>query len=270
VTPGEDHRAIADSLKSGELRAIWLGALSLRSPHFAELRALARALAATTGATFGELAEGGNAAGAYLAGVLPHRGAGGVVRERPGADARSMLERPLAGYLLLNCEPWADAAQPAALETLAHARSVVAITPYASAEMRRVAHVLLPSGTFAEGSGTYVSLEGRWQSQTGVARPLGASRPAWKILRVLGNLLQLTGFDYDSSEQVRDELRSRLAELDSYELPEPGESPQSAAASIEPVLDLGMYQVDPVLRRAPSLRRTADGRLVSTAYGAAS
>jgi NADH-quinone oxidoreductase subunit G len=181
-----------------------------------------------------------------------------------------MLERPLAGYLLLNCEPWADAAQSAALETLARARSIVAITPFASAEMRRVAHVLLPAGSYAESSGTYVSLEGRWQSQTGVAKALGASRPAWKILRVLGNLLDIAGFEYESSEQVRDELKARLAAADSYELATPPEAGQWAEAGSEPVIDLGMYQVDPVLRRAPSLRRTLDGRVVSTVYGAAS
>jgi len=263
----QGHRALADMLKTGKRRAIWLGALALRSSRFGELRALARALAAATGASIGELAEGGNAAGAYLAGVLPHRGPGGVARANIGLDARAMLERPLAGYLLLNSEPWADAAQATALDTLARARDVVAITPFASAEMRRVAQVLLPSGTFAESSGTYVSLEGRWQSQTGVARLLGAARPAWKILRVLGNLLQLTGFDYESSEQACDELKARLARTEaSAGSPSAGSWEWSAVKS-EPVIDLGMYQVDPVLRRANSLRRTADGRVVSMVYG---
>ncbi|MGA8707472.1 MAG: NADH-quinone oxidoreductase subunit NuoG [Steroidobacteraceae bacterium] len=266
----DSHRAIAEGLKTGAHRAIWLGALALRSTHYSELRALGRELAVATGASLGELAEGGNAAGAYLAGVLPHRGPAGIARAAAGADARAMLERPLAGYLLLHCEPWADSAQAAALETLARARSVVAVTPYASAEMRRVAHVLLPAGSFAESSGTYVSLEGRWQSQSGVARALGASRPAWKILRVLGNLLQLSGFDYESSEQVRDELRARLSAADSYEIATPPDTGHWASANTEPVIDLGMYQIDPVLRRAPSLRRTADGRVVSTVYGAAS
>jgi NADH-quinone oxidoreductase subunit G len=270
VVAEDAHRAIADTLKTGERRAIWLGALALRSSHFSELRALARELAIATSATVGELAEGGNAAGAALAGALPHRAPGGAARAKAGANARVMLERPLAGYLLLNCEPWADAAQSAALETLARARSIVAITPFASAEMRRVAHVLLPAGSYAESSGTYVSLEGRWQSQTGVAKALGASRPAWKILRVLGNLLDIAGFEYESSEQVRDELKARLAAADSYELATPPEAGQWAEAGSEPVIDLGMYQVDPVLRRAPSLRRTLDGRVVSTVYGAAS
>jgi NADH-quinone oxidoreductase subunit G len=266
----DSHRAVAESLSSGARRAIWLGALALRSSHYSELRALARALAVATGAALGELAEGGNAAGAYLAGVLPHRVPGGAARERGGLDARAMLERPLAGYLLLHCEPWADSAQPGALETLARARSVVAVTPFASPEMRRVAHVLLPAGTFAETSGTYVSLEGRWQSQGGVARALGASRPAWKILRVLGNLLNLAGFEYESSEQVRDELKARLSAADSYEVAMPPDGADWGSAGTEPVIDLGMYQIDPVLRRAPSLRRTADGRIVSAVYGAAS
>jgi NADH-quinone oxidoreductase subunit G len=178
IAPEDSHRAIADSLKTGTRRAIWLGALSLRSARYSELRALARALSTATGAVFGELAEGGNAAGAHLAGVLPHRDVGGVARATPGADTRAMLDGALAGYLLLNCEPWADAAQPGALEALAKSR-VVAVTPYASAAMKRVAQVLLPAGSFAETSGTYVNLEGRWQSYGGVARPLGAARPAW-------------------------------------------------------------------------------------------
>ena len=267
VTVDAGHRALADSLKAANKRAIWLGALALRSSHFSELRALARALAAATGASIGELAEGGNAAGAHLAGVLPHRGAAGAPRAIVGLDARAMLERPLTGYLLLHCEPWADAAQTAVLETLARSHGVVAITPYASAEMRRVAHVLLPAGTFAESSGTYVSLEGRWQSQSGVARLLGAARPAWKILRVLGNLLNLSGFDYESSEQVRDELKARIA-LEPPRGAAPASEGRWGSGTNEPVIDLGMYQIDPVLRRAPSLRRTADGRIVSAVYGA--
>jgi len=270
VSVEDRHRALADSLKSGSRRAIWLGALALRSSHYSELRALARALAAVTGASLGELAEGGNASGAYLAGVLPYRGTAGTPRAPGGLDARAMLERPLAGYLLVHCEPWADAAQSSVIETLARSHGVVAVTPYASAEMRRVAQVLLPAGSFAESSGSYVSLEGRWQSQAGVATPLGAARPAWKILRVLGNLLNLAGFDYQSSEQVRDELKARLAAEPPAGTAAPASEIHWAAASLEPVLDLGMYQIDPILRRAPSLRRTADGRIASTLYGAAS
>ena len=274
--PAAAHRAIAKALKSGTRRAIWLGALSLRSGHYSELRALGRALAAATGASFGELAEGGNAAGAYLAGVLPHRGPAGLARASTGLDARRMLEQTLPAYLIMHCEPWADAVLPGALDTLAKSGAVVAVSAFASAEMKRVAQVLLPAGTFAETAGTYVSLEGRWQSQSGAAKPLGAARPAWKILRVLGNLLDLPAFDYQSSEQVRDELKARLeaaaatagagAALEPFMRAVPW-----PAARLESVIDLGMYEIDPVLRRARALRRTVDGRAASLVYaGAAS
>jgi NADH-quinone oxidoreductase subunit G len=274
--PAAAHRAIAKALQSGTRRAIWLGALSLRSGHYSELRALARALGAATGASFGELAEGGNAAGAYLAGVLPHRGPAGLARASTGLDARRMLEQSLPAYLIMHCEPWADAALPGALDTLAKSGAVVAVSAFASAEMKRVAQVLLPAGTFAETAGTYVSLEGRWQSQSGAAKPLGAARPAWKILRVLGNLLDLPAFDYQSSEQVRDELKARLQAAPSTAgAPSTFEPFLSAtpwpAARTQSVIDLGMYEIDPVLRRARALRRTVDGRAPSLVYaGAAS
>jgi NADH-quinone oxidoreductase subunit G len=272
--PAAAHRAIAKALKSGTRRAIWLGALSLRSGHYSELRALGRALAAATGASFGELAEGGNAAGAYLAGVLPHRGPAALARASTGLDARRMLEQTLPAYLIMHCEPWADAVLPGALDTLAKSGAVVAVSAFASAEMKRVAQVLLPAGTFAETAGTYVSLEGRWQSQSGAAKPLGAARPAWKILRVLGNLLDLPAFDYQSSEQVRDELKARLeaaaatagagAALEPFMRAVPW-----PAARLESVIDLGMYEIDPVLRRARALRRTVDGRAASLVYAGA-
>jgi NADH-quinone oxidoreductase subunit G len=262
------HRAIAQALKSGARRAIWLGALAVRSARYSELRALARALAAATGASYGELAEGGNAAGAYLAGVLPHRGPAGVARSSPGRDARAMLEQTLPGYLLLHCEPWADAVLPGALNTLAKSRAVVAVGAFASPEMKRVAQILLPAGTFAETAGTYVSLEGRWQSQSGAARPLGGARPAWKILRVLGNLLDLPAFEYQSSEQVRDELKAHLEAAPSALESAPSGASWPAARA-ESIGDIGMYEIDPVLRRARALHRTLDGRTAPALYAGA-
>ena len=252
-TPDDAQRALAASLRSGERRALWLGALAINHARYAELRSLARALAAATDACFGELAEGSNAAGASLAGAVPHREIGGRPRSTTGLDARRMLEQPLAGYLLFGVEPWADAPQTPAAKTLSAAGCVVAITPYVSETLKQVAHVLLPAGTFAETSGTYVNLEGRWQSFAGAAKPLGGARPGWKVLRVLGNLLDLQGFDYQSSEQVRDELLAacEAAPKQGYES---SYAPASAAA--ETVLATPMYQTDPLVRRAASLQRT--------------
>jgi len=261
VIPSARHRELAAALCSGERRAIWLGALAARSSRYSELRALARALAEVSGASFGELAEGGNAAGACLAGVLPHRGVGGIARPRVGSSARQMLEQALPAYLLLNVEPWADAALPQALATLARAHCVVAVGAYASEEMKRAAHVLLPAATFAETPGTYVNLEGRWQSQEAAARPLGSCRPAWKILRVLGNLLKLADFEYQSSGAVRDELKRRLEATPQPELPPPAALQPATTEALTPEInDFPMYQVDPVLRRSAPLQRTRDGR----------
>jgi NADH-quinone oxidoreductase subunit G len=118
--------------------------------------------------------------------------------------------------------------------------------------------VILPSAVFAETSGTWVNVEGRWQSVAGVARPAGESRPGWKILRVLGNLLGLAGFDYTSSEDVRDELQRELA---GYAGGVAATSPFAPGrlAAMDVTRDVGIYRVDAVVRRSAPLQATADG-----------
>jgi NADH-quinone oxidoreductase subunit G len=260
----ERHRAIAMALRGGERRAVWLGALALRHGAFADLRALAAALAGITGGTFGVLAEGSNAAGAYLAGAVPHRLAGGRASSAPGLSAWQMLQAPLSTYVLFGVEPWEDALDRECVRTLAAARRVVAITPFASAALREVAHVLLPMGTFAETYGTYVNFEGRWQSFAGAATPLGEARPGWKVLRVLGNALGLQAFEYQSAEEVRDEVHRACIEplATAYAGRLEPASPGHSAA----VVDVPMYHVDALVRRAPSLQRTRQGRAAPAIY----
>jgi len=265
---GESHRAAAAALVSGEKRAVWLGALALRHPAYADLRALGAALAELTGASFGELAEGGNAAGAYLAGAVPHREAAGKPATRTGLSAPDMLRGALQAYVLFGgVEPWVDALDIDSASSLAKAQFIVAVTPFANDRLREVAHVLLPVGTFAETSGTYVNLEGLWQSQAGAATPVGEARPGWKVLRVLGNLFGFPGFEYQSSEEAREELRRLCGGLSiggyagSHRV-EPGGSAQGAPT----VMDLSMYQVDAVVRRAPSLQKTREGRALAVTY----
>jgi NADH-quinone oxidoreductase subunit G len=263
------HRAVAETLLGGERRAVWLGALAGRHGAFADLRALAAALAALTGASLGRIAEGGNAAGAYLAGAVPHREAGGRSVAQPGLTARALLAQPLRAYLLLGAlEPALDTLDPESLRTLARAEFVAAITPFASAELRSCAHVMLPMGTFAESSGTYVNCEGRWQSQPGAAAPLGAARPGWKVLRVLGNLLGLEGCDYDSSEQVLAEVRRACAALTpaGYSGTHAVALDSRAGAGDGGLIDVPMYQTDALVRRAPSLQRTREGRAAAASY----
>ncbi|HEY2274227.1 MAG TPA: NADH-quinone oxidoreductase subunit NuoG [Steroidobacteraceae bacterium] len=270
---GAEHRAVASALLSGEQRAVWIGALALRHPQLADLRALAAALAQLAGASFGVLAEGGNGAGAYLAGAVPHREAGGKPVAQPGLTARDMLQKPLKACVLVGgVEPSIDALDPDSASVFARTGLVVALTPFVSEELRRIAHVLLPIGTFAETSGTYVNCEGLWQSQTGAAAPLGEARPGWKVLRVLGNLLDLPGFEYQTSEEVREELRglcARSAAQDyrgAHAVTPAGAASAAAAAGEVRVVDVPMYQTDALVRRAPSLQKTREGRTGPAIY----
>ena len=227
---------------------------------------MAAGIAAATGASLGVLAEGGNAAGAYLAGAVPHRDAAGLKSGTVGKNARELLTQTQKAYLLFGgVEPWADALGADATKALGSASFVVAATPYADDALKAVAHVLLPISTFVETSGTYVNLEGLWQSFAGAARPLGEARPGWKVLRVLGNLAGVVDFDYQSSEEVREELRLRCADIaaSSYQ----GSHEAKVSAQDVRVVDVPMYSVDAILRRAPSLQRTREGKGGPVAYG---
>jgi NADH-quinone oxidoreductase subunit G len=265
----DEHRSAARALLAGEQRALWLGALAARHPAFVDLRALAAAVAELAGASLGRLAEGGNGVGAWLAGAVPHREAGGRPVADPGLSARAMLERPLRAYVLLGgIEPSLDALAADSPGVLARAELVVALTPFASEELKHIAHVLLPIGTFAETSGTYVNCEGLWQSQAGAATPVGEARPGWKVLRVLGTLLDLPGFEYQSSEEVREELRAACADLEprGYRGVHPVAPAAAGQGGAVHVVDVPMYQVDALVRRAPALQKTREGRAAATTY----
>jgi NADH-quinone oxidoreductase subunit G len=181
-----------------------------------------------------------------------------------------MLAAKLPVYVLVGAlEPEHDLAESAlAQDALRSARSVIAITPYASESLKALATVLLPMAAFAETSGTYVSLEGRWQSQRAAARAPGEARPGWKILRVLGNLCDLAGFDYESSEDVRDDLQSLIeSRAGSAVTPQVLTEHQPPIAAIKEAaqidlgeLDIPMYDIDAVLRRSPALQATGTAR----------
>jgi NADH-quinone oxidoreductase subunit G len=251
---GEAQKAIVESLSGGRA-AILLGAMALRHSHFADIRAAAARLAAKTGATLGFLPDGGNAAGVALAGALPHRLPGGKPDPKAGLDLARMLESPLAACVLFGgIEPAKDIGRAGAETALAACRRVIAVTPYADPSILAFAQLLLPMGSFAETSGSYVNVEGRWQEFQGCAHPVGESRPGWKILRVLGNLLGLPGFDYESSAGVLAELRSLAADA-SYD----GRFSTSREFKAErrgSTASVPIYGVDALVRRAPALQRT--------------
>ena len=249
VQPGQDASRIAASLLRGERKAVLLGNAAAQHPQASQLLAWAQWIAEKTGASCGYLGEAANAVGAQLVGAMPGPG---------GLNAGQMLSQPMKALLLLNVEPVLDAADAAAArEAMQGAGLVVAMSPFRDAGVDN-ADVLLPIAPFTETSGTFVNAEGRVQSFTGVVRPLGETRPAWKVLRVLGNLLGLQGFDHDSPEAVcrealGDEVAPRLSNAAAVSplLPAPG-------TGLHRVADVPIYATDMMVRRAESLQRTAD------------
>jgi NADH-quinone oxidoreductase subunit G len=248
---------IRESLAQADQALVLLGTLAGRDPRFAEIRQLASRLAESTGARLGFLSEGPNSAGLALAGVLPHRLPGGARVAQPGRNAQQMQAEPPATLLLFGIEPGLDCANPSgARQMLREAGQVVVITQYLSDELREHADVLLPMGTFAETAGSFVNVEGRWQSFGGVARPVGESRPGWKVLRVLGNLLRLPDCDYLSADSVTEEARAAIGQLQADNAIGAGELPEPASS--EPAGELPMYGIDALVRRAPALQQTGE------------
>lgn len=239
---------IAATLLSGDA-GVFLGNTASYHPEASRLHALAQWIAEQTSADFGHLTEAANTVGGYLANAIPANNAKPVFAEGKKA------------YVVLHAEPALDTANPARAEkALAEADMVVVMSPFKhSAEY---ADVLLPVSPFTETAGTFVSCEGRVQSFHGVVKPLGDTRPAWKVLRVLGNLLGLDNFNYETSEAIRDEVlggNDVIAKLNNISALKPTLESVSEAG-LERVADVAIYSTDAIVRRAESLQKTADAR----------
>ncbi|MDP2325407.1 MAG: molybdopterin-dependent oxidoreductase, partial [Gammaproteobacteria bacterium] len=262
-SPDTEVSAILGQLRGAERAVVLLGQMAGRHPRLADLRQAAGELARQYSARIGYVSEGANSAGLALAGVLPHRGPGGVPVAKAGRNLVEMLTQPLAGLLLLNIEPEHDLAEGgAAVTALQSAGFVVALTPYLSPALAAHADVVLPVGTFAETAGTFVNCEGRWQSFSGVATPVGASRPAWKVLRVLGNLLNIPDFDYNSAEEISAAVQAVSAAVQPDNTVTATAIPPAATAVDIVVgdLEVPMYGADGIVRRAAALQMTREAR----------
>ena len=249
--PDDAARRIATSLSSGQRVALFLGNLAQHHPAAAQLQFLAQQLAGLLGATFGFLGEAANSVGGYLAVAVP----------QSGLNAQAMFAQPRKAYVLLGVEPELDCANPAqAVAALKQAEFTVALSPYQHGALD-YAHALLPVSPFTETSGTFVSTEGRVQTFNGVVLPLAETRPAWKVLRVLGNLLGIGGFDYDSSEAVAKDVvgDGNIAARLNNKLAAAPAAASTAAAGIERIGEVPSYQADAIVRRAPALQHTRDG-----------
>ena len=251
-------KAIADTLLSGERKAVLIGNAAIQHPQAATLLSLANWIGEQTGATVGVLSAAANSVGAQLVNARPGQG---------GRTAAQLLnDQPAKALLLLNTDPVLDGANAAAAKKAINAAEmVVVLTPFKTGPVVEFADVLLPTAPFTETSGSFVNAEGRLQSFVGVAKARGETRPGWKILRVLGNLLSLQGFDFDSSEQVRTaalgsslDLANRLGNTVSAQ--SAAAAPVQAAQGLERLTTVPIYATDALVRRATSLQLTRDGR----------
>ncbi|WP_332826645.1 NADH-quinone oxidoreductase subunit NuoG [Ramlibacter sp.] len=245
-------KAIAASLLSGERKAIFLGNAAAHHPTATSLLALAQWIGEQTGASVGFLGEAANTVGAQLVGALPGEG---------GLNAGQMLAGGLKALFLLNTEPEFDSAAGARAKALGQgAGMVVTLSPFKA--NLDISDVLLPIAPWTETPGTFVNAEGRVQSFHAVVKPLGEARPAWKVLRVLGNMLGLQGFEFESANEV---LVAARGAADAQQPMVQGSllSNRTAKAAwlgdteARPV-SAAIYQLDGIVRRAPSLQLTAD------------
>jgi NADH-quinone oxidoreductase subunit G len=265
-------RSIAVSLINNSPASIFLGNLTQHHPQYSVIHVLAQHIAQISEASFGVLGEAANSVGGYLAGAVPVSSSFGA-SSNGGYNASQMLRMnvraptiaPCQAYVLLNLEPELDAYNPQdAMKTLDAAELVVMMSTYKIGASTCVdyADVMLPIAPFTETSGTFINTEGRAQSFNGVVAPLGDTRPAWKILRVLGNLLQLEGFDFETPEQVYAEvippgtdirklLDNKLKSFTVSEL-------KQENYGIQRIGEVPIYQTDPIVRRAESLQLTHD------------
>ena len=236
---------IAKSLLKGERKAILLGNAAAHHSNASSLLALAHWIGQQTGATVGYLTEAANTVGAQLVGAQPQRGGKNAAQMQSGMKA----------LILLGTEPEYDTAA----QTAVQADMVVTLSPFKT--NLAFSDVLLPASPFTETAGTFINAEGRIQSFHGVVKPLGETRPAWKVLRVLGNMLSLPGFDFETSQDV-----AAAALMGDKEFVSAAKLSNATSAAIdlakaadEPVT-APIYQLDSLTRRAPALQATADAR----------
>ena len=252
ITVADNAQRIAASLADGKNAAVFLGNFAQHHAQAAQLHALAQALAEIIGGRFGFFGEAANSVGGYVANAVP---------SNTGANAMQMVAKPLKAYVLLGVEPELDMHDPReALSAMKQAELVIALSAYQT-RATDYAQVLLPISPFTETAGTFINTEGRAQSFQGVVQPLGETRPAWKVLRVLGNLLGLAGFDQQSADDVRIEAlgadNKNINKNNNLNMVLAGGA--AAGSALQRIAETPIYAADAIVRRAPSLQKTHDG-----------
>ena len=253
---------IAMQLANANQPLIVVGALANQHPQASVIRAMAALISKLTGARLLILPEA-NSQAMHLAGALPHSDA--TQDQKDGLDANAIWQEQLRAYVLFNIEPEFDCADPAAAQlALQRAGFVVAINNFQCDSLREYADVLLPLAAFAETSGTFVGLDHQWQSFTGAVAPPGESRPGWKILRVLGNISKFSGFDYVSSEGVRQELQDQLNRQTPVKKSIYIPTEINNFKGVQLISEVPIYRTDSLVRHSKALQLTPENQFMDT------
>jgi len=260
AAPDARHTQLAERLHGARKGLCLLGQFAMAHPRAAWLRALAAFVADSSGVALNVLLQGGNANGAWLAGAVPHRGPGG--RETTGgANAAQMLDQARQAYLLWGIEPDYDFDNPhGAMQALAEAETVIAAASFASDSLRSVADLILPLAPHAEAEGCFVNVDGTVQQFRASGKALGEARPGWKILRKLGEQLDLRGFAQVSLGDVQADLQAALADTAGAAPGIPALSAPAMDSGLHRIGDLAMYSVDALCRRSAPLQQTSQAR----------
>ena len=260
VSVTENAKNIYELLNNAKQASVLLGAISEAHPQASAIRALANFIAKATDSNFGIIAQSGNTAGAWLSGVVPHRLVAGMKIENRGLHASEMLVNKRRAYVLFNLEPEFDFINaPVALKAMQEAELVVIFSPYITEQIKEYADIILPIATFAETDGTFVNAEGRWQAiKKSVSAP-NETRPAWRVLRVLANKLGLDDIQFQSCQEISEEIKSQFdqkAEFNSNLSDLSNLNLKIEEADVYRVSSTPIYAVDNVVRRANSLQGT--------------
>ncbi len=258
VTPSNESKKIANSLTK-ESGLILLGEIAKSHPQYSLIQQLVQAISNITNIKIGFLSGSANEVGAQLVGCVPYKGFLNN-KVKSGMDVMQMLTNPRKGYVLFNTELERDVYNSSlALAALKNAKSVTVISPYINEHIREYADVILPITPFTETAGSYINMQGDWQKFNGVTTPLGDSKPGWKVIRVLANILNLNGFDYDSIDGVREEISSLNENKDHLNNHISINKIKITTPELQNLVRVGTkgyYNTDSIVRRASSLQQT--------------
>jgi len=260
VVPSAQEQTIAMRLANAKKATLLLGALANNHPQAAKIKALTNLIAKLTKNQMIVLPTANSTAAEMSESLFEND------KNASQLNAQQVWQQNLRSYVLMGVEPELDCADPiAAKQALQQASLVISMNSYVTDEILAYSDVILPITPFSETSGTFVGIDSQWQSFTGAVSAKGDSRPAWKVLRVLGNMANLKGFDYISSQDVCEEVRDQLNLLSVSAGNNYSPADLKADSGLMTISEIPMYQTDAIVRRSSALQQTVDNQTASIA-----